>query len=455
MTQHVRTSYRKHRRAAWGLAVLAATAVALVMFVAMAGAANAPSTKGVTPTLVDLGGQANDCSSSQVQSAAEWDFRVVNPINGTTYTDTRTGASFQITLDANQIFLGFVGTKAAVYDLVVKGGQKSSWYDYDGTASVGPVASDSMLHAPAKGNTYFPVSHVSFCYSTKASISGTVYNDLNGNGALTTSSPAEPGLSGWTVTAYKSDGTVAATAGPTGASGSYALSNLTLGATYAVCAMPSSGLWATSEPTTTPSRCSASPTGRGWQFQLDASTTKNFGNERTTSVVCNQVSNSTDDANDQVKPSSQCGKISSETGTEFVFSSWSDATGQFVGFHPASGADCGPPSGSTCSYFVERLTWTGLSNAQTPLKYDDKRDANGNLSFEPMLFCKKDPRSSAPDGLTLEPGTAAADVLPNVTRTDGDPTTSCLITTTNSVDASGARGAVDIVFNVGDGYGGR
>ena len=192
MTQHVRTSYRAHRRAAWGLAVLVATAVALVMFVAMAGAANVPSTMRVTPTTVDLGGQANDCKTSQVNSAAEWDFRVVNPMNGTTYTDTRTGASFQLTLDASQITLGFVGTKAAVYDLVVKGGQKSNWYDYDGTAGVGPVTSDSTLHAPPKGNTYFPVSHVSFCYSTKASISGTVYNDLNGNGALTTSRPLNP-----------------------------------------------------------------------------------------------------------------------------------------------------------------------------------------------------------------------------------------------------------------------
>ena len=421
MTQHVRTSYRKHRRAAWGLAVLAATAVALVMFVAMAGAANEASTRGVTPTLVDLGGQANDCSASQVHSAAEWDFRVVNPINGTTYTDTRTGASFQITLDANQIFLGFVGTRA-VSDLVVKGGQKSSWYDYDGTPSVGPVASDSRLHAPPKGNTYFPVSHVSFCYSTKGSISGTVYNDLNGNGALTTSSPAEPGLSGWTVTAYNSGGTAVATSGPTGANGSYTLSNLPLGVTYAVCAVPSSGFWALSEPTSTPSRCSSSPTRRGWQFQLDASTTRNFGAQSGVIPSCttpfsgpafgSAVGNVVYEA--QLVPQ---GDTPCKDSLVVMYSYVPDTNQLYATLHP-------PTEGGTDPWeVVEHIRWTGITlDTQNPITlwYDDSPPYDG-VGHTDLIPCNLDPRDD-PNSFVLP---SHADLTPG-------SETSCMLASTDS-----------------------
>ena len=50
-------------------------------------------------------------------------------------------------------------------------------------------------------------------------------------------------------------------------------------------------------------------------------------------------------------------------GSLVVFNSWSDGDAQYVGFHPASLVDCGPPNGSTCSYFVLKYAWTDLSNA--------------------------------------------------------------------------------------------
>lgn len=438
MTQHVRKSYRNHRRASWGLALLAAAAVALVMFVAMAGAANDPSDRGVTPTVVDLGGQMNDCSTSQVHSVADWDFRIVNPINGTTYTDSRTGASFQISLDANQILLGFIGTKAAVFDLVVKGGQKSTWYDYDGTGGPGPVTSDSKLHAPPKGNTYFAVSHVSFCYSTKGSISGTVYNDLNSNGALTT--PAEPGLSGWTVKAYDSSGTVVATSVPTLASGSYTLSNLPLGSTYAVCATPSSGSWALSEPTTTPSACSSSPSGRGWQFQLDASTTKNFGAQSAVQPDCD----------DPFSGSAFSGGVQYEAQLvpnnglckpgPLVMYSHSPGTNQlFATLHPVS------PGGPTHGV-VEHIHMTGITRETQnlgTLQYDDIAPFDGadtaipgNDGWRVMKLCGSDPRPF-PSNPPLAAGQSPFDLggntpaMPPPDPVDGAHTT-CMLQNTDS-----------------------
>lgn len=422
MTQHVRTSYRKHRRAAWGLALLAAAAVALVMFVAMAGAANVSSDKGVTPTTIDLGGQANDCSSSQVNSVADWDFRVVNPINGTTYTDTRTGASFRITLDASQITLGFVGTKAAVYDLVVKGGQKSNWYDYDATNGPGPVTNDGTLHAPPKGNTYFPVSHVSFCYSTKGSISGTVYNDLDSNGALKTSSPAEPGLAGWTVKAYNSSGTAVATSGPTGSNGSYTLSNLELGSTYAICATPSSGLWALTEPTSTPSACSTSPGGRGWSVELLASATKNFGAQSGVIPTCNTPfsGQAFGSAAGNVEYSAQLVPQGTECKDGFVvmYSYLPNTNELFATLHPPAENLNDPWE------VVEHIHWEGITlDTQNPITlwYDDSFPYDGNPHTN-LVPCNLDPRDGPND---FELPASHGDLTPGTE-------TSCMLSSTDS-----------------------
>ena len=52
---------------------------------------------------------------------------------------------------------------------------------------------DDSISAPPKGNTFFPVSHISFCYSDKVPISGTVYNDLTQAEHARPARPPSPG----------------------------------------------------------------------------------------------------------------------------------------------------------------------------------------------------------------------------------------------------------------------
>jgi hypothetical protein len=363
----------------------------LAVFAIAAGAANDPSDKNVTPTVVDLGGQNFDCRTTQVNSGAQWDFRVINPVDGRTYTDNRTGASFRISLDANQIFLGFTGTKAAVYDLVIKGGSKSSWYNYDATNGPGPVTSDSKLHAPPKGNSYFAVSHVSFCYSNTATISGTVYNDLDGNGALTANSPEEAGLGGWTVRAYNNTGAVVGSVG-SASNGSYILSNIPIGATYAVCATPSSGLWSLSEPTTTPGRCSSSPVGRGWEFELNGNATKNFGAQSAVRPDCYEEFSGTafGSAAGNVEYSAQLVPQDGDCkDSALVMYSYEPNTNQLF-------ATLNPPTEDASDPWevVEHIRWTGITlDTQNPITlwYDDVAPYDG-VSRTNLIPCDSDPR---------------------------------------------------------------
>jgi len=169
MTQHVRRAYRRHRRGTAGIVVLLALAAGLVFAVLPAGAADggAPSGLGVTPTVVALGGQTGDCAA--VGSTAQYELRIVNPQNAS-YTDPVTGATFTLTVSAGQTLLGFTASGGAAADIVIKGGTKSTHYDYF-AAGIGSVASDTALHAPPKGNTYYGVSHISLCYSTGVAIS--------------------------------------------------------------------------------------------------------------------------------------------------------------------------------------------------------------------------------------------------------------------------------------------
>src|SRR5262245_38846323 len=288
MTQHVRTGYRRHPRAAWMLisGILALAAVALAVVIPALGAPDAtvsPAAKpsGELPTVVNIGGSNFDCAANTTGPAGLSTFRVPNTPSSTTpvtYTSTSTASwtSPYVPLPAGVTFtlkglngsdkgkfFAFSSTGATVFHVSVKGGNDQAWYDYytapnaeggvtaDGTESNGTVSNQSGLHATKKdANSFYVASITTFCYAKAATLSGTVYNDLNGNGAKT-DSPAEPGLSGWTVTAYDSGGTAVATNGPTGtgASGSYAFA-LPLNATYTVCATPASGLWALTEPTT-------------------------------------------------------------------------------------------------------------------------------------------------------------------------------------------------------------
>ena len=169
MTQHVRAAYRRHRKGTFAAVVAVLAAAVLVVAVVPAGATDggAPSGLGVTPTVVALGGQTGDCAA--VGSTAQYEFRIVNPQNAS-YSDPVTGATFTLTVSAGQTLVGFTASGGVAAYIVIKGGTKSTHYDYF-DAGIGSVASDTALHAPPKGSTYYGVSHISFCYGTGSTTS--------------------------------------------------------------------------------------------------------------------------------------------------------------------------------------------------------------------------------------------------------------------------------------------
>ena len=73
--------------------------------------------------------------------------------------------------------------------------------------------------------------------------SGTVYDDLNGNGVL---DPGDPGLQGWTVELLDSSGNIVATT-TSAADGSYSFADLLAGA-YTIEEITQSG-WYQTQPT--------------------------------------------------------------------------------------------------------------------------------------------------------------------------------------------------------------
>ena len=116
-----------------GIAVLAA-ALVLILAVLPAGADNPSSIAGVIPDTVNLGGQPNDCVAPEIQSAAGYELRIENPQDGATYAATVPGyptAQVTLSVSADDKVLGFEFDSAtlAAFDVVIKGGQKSTHYD--------------------------------------------------------------------------------------------------------------------------------------------------------------------------------------------------------------------------------------------------------------------------------------------------------------------------------------
>jgi uncharacterized repeat protein (TIGR01451 family) len=143
-----------------------ASLLVLVLAVLPAGADFPDSAAGVTPATVNLGGQPNDCDALGIDglpSVADYELRIENPRNQVYSLPAIPGATVELAI-RNDKFLDFEFTGAAGFDVIIKGGQKSTHWDYDGT--IGPTLSDEELHAPQKGNgsNLYSISHVSLCY---------------------------------------------------------------------------------------------------------------------------------------------------------------------------------------------------------------------------------------------------------------------------------------------------
>jgi len=436
MTQQVRTTYRKHPRTILAV-TLGAIVALLVIAVLPAGAAR------VTGQVVNLGGQNFDCSNSLVKSRATNEFRVVNPVSGTTYTDPATQAKFKVFVTTSkkgqQLTWKSVSTASesvpsvvGVYDVIVKGGTNSMWYDYDADGAGGtPTGSTTVtedltpLTAPPKGDgTFYAISHTSFCYQL-ASISGTVFNDVDGSTTRSASNPTELYQPGWTVTLYGPTGTKTAL---TDQNGYYSFENLPPNVTYTVCETAPSGTWAQSIPSTTLSDCTSPQEPKGYSVNLTAAqeTGKHFGNRTAAVLGCG---GSTSTTGFDVQISGACGKTGQ---SEYVFEKWTADNKVFFNLVPTSTS-----SGGGRINIVQLLTGSINQPAdpgatpQGKVRYDD---GISGVPEREMPYCEWDPRTDPmllptgfSDSASVLPGNHTSCILEGSqtvdTTNDGDPDT--------------------------------
>ncbi len=216
--------------------VLGALIGALVMTLVPAAAAprsNDPSGDGVQPTIIPHFG-GDDCTDPRVGTEATHSLLIPSPTTRN-YTDPDTGVVVSLQVNSSQRTVNFTITTPGwvAFDVVVKGGTNSNHYDYLASA-VGPQTSDTVLHAPPKGNRYDNLSHVTICYDAPPplSISGTKFHDRDTDGELDNDNgEVEEGLANWTIKAFQGGNVVASAV--TDTDGTYTL-DLAQG-TYVVC----------------------------------------------------------------------------------------------------------------------------------------------------------------------------------------------------------------------------
>ena len=156
---------RHHRKSVVAGLVALGTLVSLVTFVVLpavasttavtATAAASPAYSlvlpgatpgsGIVPIDQPTGGQSNDCtffythtantSTNTTKPQPAYQFRIANPKKGQfSYTDSATGATFQVTVDSSDKWASFSATGAKVVDVGIKGGTDETWYNYDQAA---------------------------------------------------------------------------------------------------------------------------------------------------------------------------------------------------------------------------------------------------------------------------------------------------------------------------------
>ena len=210
-----------------------------------------------------MGGKTTDCSL--IKSTAPYSFQIANPATQTYSTTAPNGlpVTFTLTVASDKKSFGFTSTGAAVYDISVAPTSidekddddptGTAWYQYS-KAAIGPVTNDTALHTTkSKKGVFHAVSRVTFCYASAASISGTVVNDANNNGAKNS---GETGQAGWTVNLEKTGGAQPFATTQTGSGGAYTFASVPVGSAYSVCIVPPSG-WKQTFPTGATSGCAA------------------------------------------------------------------------------------------------------------------------------------------------------------------------------------------------------
>lgn len=224
MTQHVRKSYRNHRKATWLAAFVVAVVAGLaVVLPALAiqntgcGPANtttcvkpASTHQGVVPSTVNVGGSNFNCASAGASyggpatPSGMREFQISKPTPGS-YTDPATGVTFEVLAPSSQPATSYFSFRvkdnaAVVYHVGVKGGTNVAWYDYYNNTIADPalpglqgVFRDDNLHSTPDSKykpnqpSFFVASITTFCYSAPLTVppsctSPFFANDLGGTG---------------------------------------------------------------------------------------------------------------------------------------------------------------------------------------------------------------------------------------------------------------------------------
>ncbi len=466
MTDHVRTSYRRHRKASWAFVLVAVTAGALAAVLPALGAAGDPIPPRsepalVTPKLVDVGGSNFSCASDTggAGPAGLSTFQVSNtPASQTTVTYNSTNASLPAGVEFKLTglngphkgkFFAFRVTGASVFHVGVKGGNDHAWYNYapGGVTADGAIPANGVpttttgLHATKKdANNFYVASITTFCYARVTTIGGRVFLDNDGDGAYDAlGTPPDAGQNLWTVKLFNTSSSPAVQVGSslvtpspgTDPPGSYTFTGVPIGSNYKVCVQPpdDSGTWDQTAPSGTDCSdvSSALPAGRVITNLQSSPPAQNFGVQATIDASCTEEFGPED-----VPTGSQIveykAQLTNPNGglvckDAVVMYSFDDAAANpYAIIHPTASAATDP------YWVVERLRMKVPGGAQNPvtLKYDDT-PFYGDM-YTTMKMCTADPRTP---GEEFKLGQSPANVMPPGMTAYGGPETTCMIQSTD------------------------
>jgi hypothetical protein len=475
MTQRVRTGYRHHRKASWGVVLGLALLIAAIVIPLATATADKNYTMGFPSPATTPPAASGGTSSQSLCTSTTYTVRV--QIKNTART---------VTLgSANVSFPTGVGNLSGGASFVAGGGQASdSTISQSGNVvslrgltlpknktvtfsttltTVSSIVTATPITAVVKqsndfndsggtanlfDNPTFPTLAVQNCDVT---ISGQVYHDRDESGSFTTNptSPATNDIakSGWTVTLQRNDGGGTYTtvdSDTSDASGNYSVTGQ-LGRSYRVCVTAPSGdddgtpwglravagVTLAADPCTPISSASgSSSSGIGLTSISGNKTGQDFALVPITAVPVGP--GDTSGSGSYVVTAAG---NSSKLPQQFAQETWTDANGlPYYVFAPIN------PCSSSCDqlYLLEDLKGTvnqsALSGAQVHLKYDDLAPFT---DFAEMPYCLQDPQLGGTDLRT-----------PDVVLPSG--ASSCIVSATQTAhgDGTAANAQVDFEFLV-------
>lgn len=446
MTQQVRTSYRRHRKATWIVAIALVALAAAILIPIASGAADKTytlsaipaTTSNPTATPIDPaalctgdGGTVTLYLTNTAKSASLGSTLVSIPtyVTAVTASVSTTGKAAD---EKSTAFTDQSGSAWVSGDPVLVQNMSLPKWGYlklvltvpktAVTAQVGAVVKQSNNFNDTSGTANlfsdppFPTITVSSCTVT---ISGTLYFDTNGDGSVTGDSPITTKHI-VTLTGDASGTIDTSTSNPVG---SYTFT-VPKNGSYKVCVTSSpTGEVQTMPTESDPSKNVCTSTVDGYAYSgITVNQTANFAFAGGLTASCGSTLSSSvvsQDTSATVKAKITTYDSSCKADNQqYVFTTYSDTTSRTAKLAPVVSASSGCKdnlsTGKGCEIVAEVITWslTGAAPDTKTLSYDDT--AQGGYSG-PMQFCQKDPfNRTAADGVTLYSGTGymPADILP-------------------------------------------